>query len=148
VTIKIEISISPDVEALARIHRQCFDQAWNAAAISEMLAINGTVVFVAEDYTAFGILRHVANEAEMLTLAVLPSARNRGIASLIVNTMRVWSQKEGITAIFLEVAKPNHVAIKLYEKYEFSVISRRKDYYLRADGTHEDALVMRCILAP
>ncbi len=46
---------------------------------------------------------------------------------------------------FLEVRASNQAAYRLYERYGFNEIGRRRDYY-PAVGGREDALVMACTL--
>jgi ribosomal-protein-alanine N-acetyltransferase len=46
---------------------------------------------------------------------------------------------------FLEVRSSNQSAYRLYERYGFNEIGRRRDYY-PAVGGREDALVMACSL--
>jgi ribosomal-protein-alanine N-acetyltransferase len=46
---------------------------------------------------------------------------------------------------FLEVRASNLAAYRLYERYGFNEIGRRRDYY-PAPGGREDALVMACTL--
>ena len=47
---------------------------------------------------------------------------------------------------FLEVRASNHSAYRLYERYGFNEIGRRRNYYPAAGGGSEDALVMACTL--
>jgi len=52
-----------------------------------------------------------------------------------------WKKRE----CFLEVRASNQSAYRLYERYGFNEIGRRRDYYPVAGG-REDALVMACPL--
>ena len=76
------------------------------------------------------------DEAELLNLAVLPSARRRGVGeALLAELGRIASGD-----IFLEVAAPNAGAIALYRKLGWEGIGVRAGYYGR--GT-VDAVVMK-----
>jgi [ribosomal protein S18]-alanine N-acetyltransferase len=46
---------------------------------------------------------------------------------------------------FLELRASNQSAYRLYERYGFNEVGRRRDYY-PAVGGREDALVMACTL--
>jgi ribosomal-protein-alanine N-acetyltransferase len=48
--------------------------------------------------------------------------------------------------ILLEVRVSNEAAIRLYQRYGFSEIGRRKHYYPVAPGVREDAIVMQLLL--
>ncbi|MBY0431685.1 MAG: GNAT family N-acetyltransferase, partial [Rhodospirillales bacterium] len=64
-------------QVLAALHRPCFDDFWDAAAFAEILAMPGTYGWVAFDDDPAGLVvcRIVADEAEILTIAVLPERR-------------------------------------------------------------------------
>jgi ribosomal-protein-alanine N-acetyltransferase len=141
-TIKAEATDAPDAEALAAIHAACFSQGWDAQAIAGLLTIEGTQAFVVQG-AGFGMLRLLGQEAEILTLAVLPEKQKQGVGSAILRHMLDWAAERDARALFLEVGERNEATKKLYETRGFSVISRRREYYRRADGSHEDALVMR-----
>ena len=63
---------------------------------------------------------------------------NQGIASFMLNTLITDAKNQNLSNIFLEVRKSNLPAINLYEKFKFTQISIRKNYY--ADNK-EDALI-------
>ena len=143
--INIEITATPDAKALAVIHGECFGQGqgWDAPAIQAMLAIKGTAAFVAAGYTGFGLLRALEGDAEILTLAVLPQYRKRGIGEAITASMQQWARHQGTERMFLEVRESNEAAQALYQKMGFAVISLRKEYYRNTDGPYESAIVMQ-----
>jgi len=139
----ISITATPDLGEIASIHSVCFDLPWNRQSMADVLAIAGTVAFVRQDKTGFAILRIVGDTAEIMTMAVLPFQRKQGIGSAMVLRMLEWSKEMTAQSMFLEVRKSNDAAKKLYEKFGFAEISRRKEYYHNADGTYEDAIVMK-----
>ena len=88
------------------------------------------------------VYRVTFEQADVLTVAVLPVWRRRGIAKKLVEGMIEKCQELGVAKIFLEVELGNDSAIKLYENMGFTHISRRKLYYQQLDGSLTDALVM------
>ena len=68
--------MSDQAQRLAALHATAFDAPWNAAAFSVLLS--GPGVFAIESADGFILMRAVADEAEILTLAVRPDARGRG----------------------------------------------------------------------
>jgi [ribosomal protein S18]-alanine N-acetyltransferase len=131
------------VAALAAVHAAAFPahEAWGADAVGLQLALPG----------AFGLIdqrggmlmgRIAADEAEVLTLAVVPTARRQGIgAALLQEAMAVAAQRGG-AVVFLEVATNNLAALALYRRAGFAEVGRRRRYY----GDGSDALVMRVAL--
>ncbi|MBU2208038.1 MAG: GNAT family N-acetyltransferase, partial [Alphaproteobacteria bacterium] len=67
---------------LADVHAEAFPAPWDAAALEALLDQDG--VFALEDPDGFILLRAVADEAEILTLAVRPAARRRGLGARLV----------------------------------------------------------------
>jgi ribosomal-protein-alanine N-acetyltransferase len=134
-----------DQAALAALHAAAFPpaEAWGAEAMALMLEMPG----------AFGLwrpgaglilARAAAGEAEVLTLAVLPSGRRRGLGTALLAGAMQGAVLRGATAMFLEVAAGNAAALALYRASGFAEVGRRRRYY--ADGA--DALVMRRDLSP
>jgi ribosomal-protein-alanine N-acetyltransferase len=141
--------------AFAALHRQAFDRAWTADEFRHL--IEGPCTFALEaapqanktegealaDPLGFIVARAVAGEAEILTLAVHPDARRRGLGRALVEGAASSSCGLGADALWLEVAVDNAAAIGLYEVMHFQIAGRRPHYYARAGGARVDALVMR-----
>ncbi len=130
---------------LARVHDQAFDHPWSASEIAELMGSPGAFALVAEDAgpAAFILCRAVAGEAEILTLAVEPAARRRGLARALVEAAAGVARIAGAEAMFLEVADDNVAAIGLYEAAGFDRAGLRRGYYDRGPQGYVDALVMR-----
>ena len=128
------------VQALAEIHASAFATPWSAAAIAELLAQPG--VFAEGDEDGFILIRVVVDEAEILTLAVRPSARRAGLGVRLVEAAVVRAAALGAERMFLEVAEGNVAARALYARSGFVEMGRRRGYYSYADGSGEDALTL------
>jgi ribosomal-protein-alanine N-acetyltransferase len=128
-----------DIEALARLHADCFAESWSAASLRDLLAGPGVFAFALPD--GFILARAAGGEAEILTLAVAPPARRQGIARLLVRAAAAHAAGLGAGILFLEVATDNQAAIGLYGGLGFVPAGRRKAYY----GA-QDAHVLKCIL--
>ena len=129
----------PTVDALAKIHNAAFiaERKWQAAEFTELLAHPYTNL-IAED-GGFAIIRTLAGETELLTLAVAPEYQRQGIASRLV--ARWLAEAEADTA-FLDVAADNFGAIALYTSLNFQQSGQRKGYYARTGGPTVDAILM------
>jgi ribosomal-protein-alanine N-acetyltransferase len=82
----------------------------------------------------------IAETAQILTIGVLPPARRRGIARLLVNALVAEARRRQAHEVLLEVRVDNKPARELYESEGFVVISTRRGYY---DRGRVDAVVMR-----
>jgi len=129
-----------DPRALAAIHAEAFDAPWDAASLAALLASPGVFAVAEED--GFILIRVVADEAEILTLAVRPAARRSGLGGRLVQAAVVRAAALGAERLFLEVAEDNVAARALYARTGFVEAGRRRGYYARADGSREDALVL------
>jgi [ribosomal protein S18]-alanine N-acetyltransferase len=135
------IPLTPaDAETLAAVHAQAFTASWTARQIADL--IERPEVFGLAVPGGFILLRAMAGEAEVLTLAVARAQRRRGIGRDLLAAGMTAAQSAGAQAVFLEVAADNDAAIALYEEAGFSRVGRRRAYYSRAGGAM-DALVLR-----
>ena len=129
---------------LAAIHAEAFDRpgetSWSAAAFADLLIQAG--VFAVEAADGFILMRVVADEAEILTLAVRPGARRGGLGGRLVGEGVLAAAARGATRVFLEVAEDNLAARALYERTGFVEAGRRPGYYAAADGGRRDALLL------
>ena len=130
--------------AMAAIHHTAFPQreAWGIDAIAIQLALPGGLGWL-DPNGGMILARVAADEVEVLTLAVSPTARRLGIGARLLETAMTVARANGARVAFLEVSVGNTAARALYEKAGFTPAGRRPRYY--ADGT--DALVLRRVLS-
>jgi ribosomal-protein-alanine N-acetyltransferase len=156
----------PSAEELSRLHARSFrgDALWSPTAFAH--ALNDPRFFLlhlpwppatvgrAEVRSPGGFLlgRVAADEAEMLTLAVQPALRRRGMGRRLVEGFEEAARMRGGRVGFLEVADDNDAARTLYAALGWREAGRRPGYYRgepgpggRAAGT--DAVLMRKPLA-
>ena len=125
---------------LADLHAQAFDAPWSVEAFADLLEQAG--VFAMATDNGFILIRVVADEAEILSLAVHPQARQRGLGRALVEHGAVEATRRGAVRLFLEVAEDNTAARALYAQTGFVEAGRRVRYYARTDGSTADALVL------
>ena len=125
-----------DYLTLAKIHDGGFDVSWSEDEMVATLAAKGTVCYVAniqgkgnQGPKGFIILRTLAGQSEVLTIATDPDFRKLGIArALLEHTIRQL-QSERIGQLFLEVSEQNQPALNLYKSLAFKQVGERKAYY-------------------
>ena len=130
-----------DFSRLAQLHAESFPSPWTENALRELLRTPGTFAFACED--GFIVVRAAADEAEILTLAVRPLHRRRGLGKVLVSTAAEHAHRLGSKCLFLEVALSNAPALKLYESLGFGEVGRRKAYYAVNPGKYDDALILQ-----
>jgi [ribosomal protein S18]-alanine N-acetyltransferase len=139
------VAASPaDAPAMAVAHADSFKDSWSAGDIAALLASPGAFAILVRDEAgavpAFALARATADEAELLTLAVAPGVRRRGLGAALVEAVAGASSAAGSRRLFLEVAADNTAALALYRRAGFKQVGARVGYYRRPGGA-SDALV-------
>lgn len=130
---------------MATVHASAFPagETWDRTTIATLLGQPG--VFGLMDVRGGMVLaRRAADEAEVLTLAVQPALRGRGIGAGLLAAAMQQAAGLGAKAMFLEVSETNAAARRLYARAGFAPAGLRRSYY--ADGA--SALVLRKPLGP
>jgi ribosomal-protein-alanine N-acetyltransferase len=91
----------------------------------------------------FAVSRMAADEAEILSIAVEPKHRGRGLSRNLLLTHLGHLAGHGVRTVFLEVEENNQPARQLYNRAGFTVSGRRERYYKQPDGEPLNALLMR-----
>jgi tRNA threonylcarbamoyladenosine biosynthesis protein TsaB len=133
-----------DPGLLALLHSLSFDHPWDADALRNLLAGPGVFAFSAP--SGFVLARAAGGEAEILTLAVLPSARGRGLGRALMQAAAAHAVTLGADSLFLEVGTDNPAALALYTSLGLVRVGARKGYYASHSQTAGDALVLKAAL--
>lgn len=135
----IRVAEPEDAALLARLHAPSFHSPWDEAAFADLLGQTG--VFAAAGDAGFILCRVILDEAEILTLSVLPESRGRGLAGRLTAAAADLARAAGAERMFLEVAEDNVAARALYARAGFVQTGRRKAYYATPQG-RTDALIL------
>ena len=131
---------------VAKLHAHGFYRGWPREDFAAYISGEGTPLYVACDakrkIAGFAMLRHLGEEAELITIAVDPKWRKRGVGVALLRALIDDLLMSPAKRLFLEVAADNVAALKLYGKFGFQKVSERKGYYPRPDGTPATAIVM------
>ena len=91
----------------------------------------------------YGGLWQIEAEAHVSTIATHPKWRGRGYGELLLTGMMKKALRLGAQYLVLEVRVSNAVALRLYQKYGFDCVGRKRKYYR---SNQEDAWDMRLTL--
>ncbi len=128
----------------AALHALCFDgtpRAWSAAEFGEYRA--DVRVITCETARGMIVARVVADEAEILTLAVHPAARRNGVARELLAEAEKQVLALGAKQMFLEVRDDNLAAKALYDSAGYVSAGYRKNYYRAAGRQSSSAIVLK-----
>lgn len=144
----IRAATAEDSEALALLHRRCFETAWNAADFEVTLAEpHGKALLALQEGAIVGciLFRTVADEAEILSIFIVPEIQRHGIGRQLLAHCMADLRKEGIAMLYLEAPENNVAALGLYKDAGFQKTGRRRNYY-RLNGKAVDAVLMKYAL--
>jgi len=131
-----------DLDGVMEIENLSFVSPWTKRLFEDTLASPITTSFVMKKglYSIGYIMVYsVADEAHILNIAIHPDHRGKGHASSLIQHALSYFDEQGVREFFLEVREGNMIAIRLYQRFGFEKIGKRKRYY---PETNEDALVM------
>ena len=122
-----------------------FGEAWTRSQCAGILPIPGVALTIARDdderTLGFALHRIVADEAELLLIAVDPTARRKGIGQRLLDSFMSTAENDGASRVHLEVREGNP-ALAMYRRAGFSAAGRRRKYYRGSDGSEYDALTL------
>lgn len=145
-TAAVEPASARDAVRLAHLHGASFARGWGEAEFETMLSERNTLVHrlrLGRKIIGFAVSRIGADEAEILSVAVDPSYRGRGLSRTLLMTHLGHLAGRGVRTIFLEVDENNLPARRLYDRGGFVVVGRRERYYKQVNGEQLNALLMR-----
>ncbi|WP_172120354.1 ribosomal protein S18-alanine N-acetyltransferase [Actinomyces faecalis] len=146
-----------DLAEVSHLERELFGgEAWSASLLADELqaatgpeADRGYVVVVDGDGVVVGYaglwFGDGRGEADLLTIATVPAARRRGVATSMLRAVVRQAREAGCAGVLLEVRASNEAAQTLYARHGFRPLGRRRRYY---SAPVEDAVVMRLDLRP
>lgn len=148
-TVKADATIRPglagDISAVAAIEQDSFADPWSERSFEELLRSRAAIFLIAtrpdsEIIFAYVVAVAVADQAEILNLAVVVSARRHGLGGALLDAAIEAVSARGAREIFLDVRESNKPALGLYGSRGFAAVGRRGRYYR---NPVEDALVLR-----
>ena len=130
------------------IERESFSTPWTSESLRQAGEMENSIfltVTEGDSAVGFGCILLVADEGELVDIAVSPAYRKLGLGQMLMTALLTEAANRGAEQIFLEVRQSNTPARNLYEKNGFTAIGLRKKYYKEPV---EDAVLMQCRLTP
>jgi ribosomal-protein-alanine N-acetyltransferase len=137
-----------DVDAVAALERAIFGDPWSERSFLEILELDHVRGFVLDDNAGallgYAFCSSVADEGEILNMAVAPEHRRRGLGKCLLAACLAWLAEHGAAKVYLEVRRSNGAAIAMYAEAGFGTLGVRPNYYRKPT---EDAVTMALDLA-
>ncbi len=130
-----------DIRGLTELSKRSFAVPWRRRDFVDELRLAGSEIWLAETPLAllgYLVVRRMldpterADELEVLSLGVDPSARRRGVAATLLE--RAVRESTSPTLVHLEVREGNHAARAFYRTLQFDEVGARANYYADGEG--------------
>ncbi len=155
----MDSSLREDLPRLMAIMVTAFEptwgEAWTRRQVEDSLSTGfcdyhlvsptGAPVAPREQAAGFTLSRSIADETELLLLAVDPQFRRRGLGKLLVEELARNSRVNGASRLFLEMRRGNP-AERLYRSLGFNPVGERANYYRTSHGERIDAVTFALML--
>ena len=144
-----------DVPAVVAIETEAFSTPWQVDTFEGLLDRDGLELLVlvgpaesgggaespagADEVLGYAVLWCVLDQGELANIAVRPELRGRGLGARLLDEVVAVSRRRGVEKLYLEVRDSNDAALRLYERFGFREVGRRRSYY---EEPREDARVM------
>ncbi|SAK66956.1 acetyltransferase [Caballeronia pedi] len=135
-----------DLDEVAAVEKLAYEFPWSRGNFQDSLRngyygvclrhVTGTLI-------GYCVLMPVVDEMHLLNLCVAPAAQRAGAGLTLLREAVRITRAEKLEGVLLEVRPSNPRAIQLYERFGFTAIGRRKNYYPARHRSREDAIVMR-----
>jgi ribosomal-protein-alanine N-acetyltransferase len=133
--------VGADVPQVAALEQASFADPWSERVLSEELSLADRRYVVAAEpdgpVVGYGGVMLVGDDAHVMTMAVHPAHRRRGLGTRLLLWMVDAAMGAGAVHLTLEVRVSNDAARSLYERFGFERVGVRRGYY-----GDEDALIM------
>jgi ribosomal-protein-alanine N-acetyltransferase len=147
--VRVEQGTFEDLDAVMEIMTAAFGdrfgEAWSRSQLAGILPMAGVTLTLARLNGAaaigFSLVRTVADESELLLIAVRPDQHRLGVGRQLLDHFIDWARESGVVRAHLEVRDGNP-AVEMYRKAGFTRIGRRRNYYHARDGNRFDALTL------
>lgn len=135
-----------DLDEVAQVERDAYEFPWSRGNFQDSLRngyfgvcmrhVTGTLI-------GYCVFMPVVDEMHLLNLCVAPRAQRTGAGLALLREVVRIARSKVLLGVLLEVRPSNARAVKLYERFGFVTIGRRRHYYPARHRGREDALVMR-----
>ena len=146
--LRVERGSSADLDSVMSVMDSAFGrrfgEAWTRSQLAGILPMGGVCMVIARDdrtgeTLGFSLFRTVADESELLLLAVVPDRHRCGIGRRLLDDYLERARNNRVARVHLEVRDGNP-AVAMYRTAGFSPVGRRRNYYHAPDGRRFDAI--------
>jgi len=138
-----------DLAEVMAIENDVYPYPWTRGNFLDSLSADYEIWTVRDPAGALAgylLLMISVDDAHLLNIAVRRDLHGGGVGRLLLDLAARLAREQCMHSILLEVRPSNDRAVDVYERYGFAGIGVRRGYYPAAQGSREDAIVMRLML--
>lgn len=138
-----------DLEEVFALEESVYPHPWTMGNFADSLACNYHAWTLRDDdgwLVGYFLMMDVVDELHLLNVAVTSERQKEGIGLYLLDKISAIGRGLNMGSVLLEVRPSNLRALKIYRRYGYVEIGRRKAYYPAHNGQREDAIVMRYTL--
>lgn len=135
-----------DLADVLALEQSVYPHPWSMGNFVDSLSSNYEAWVLRDqggDLLGYFLMMAIVDEAHLLNVAVSAEKQGQGLGRVLLNQAVACARGLGMASVLLEVRPSNTRALRIYERYGFQHIGRRKGYYPAANQLREDAIVMR-----
>lgn len=145
--LRSEPVITPMLEAdlpdLMQVEERIYEFPWSAGNFRDSIRAGyGCWVYRSEGaFVGYCVFMVAAGEAHLLNISIAEAYQRQGYGARLLREILTAARDQGAALIFLEVRPSNEAGLRLYERFGFRHVGKRRGYYPAKAG-REDALVL------
>ena len=149
---KPEVRLEPLTDALLddvlHIENRAYAHPWTRGNFADCIKAGYQLLALMGDDTLIGYLVAMegVEEAHLLNITVAPEFQGQGYGVLMLDALALWARSRHAQCLWLEVRVSNARAMQVYERYGYTRVGERKNYYPADLGQREHAVVMSMTL--
>lgn len=135
--------VEADLDAVVAAEQRIYEFPWTRGNFADSLAsgYRAWMAWFEARFVGYGVVMMVMDEAHLLNISILSECQGRGLGSELLEFLFEDARQQRGGRMLLEVRPSNASGLRLYDRYGFAEIGRRRDYYPARQG-REEAIVM------
>ncbi|KAF1041761.1 MAG: Ribosomal-protein-alanine acetyltransferase [Herbaspirillum frisingense] len=134
-----------EIDAVVEIENAVYSHPWTRGNFVDSLYSGyqaQTLRDASNQLLGYFLVMLAVEEAHLLNISVAAAHQHKGLGRMLLDQSTAVGRRHAMRTMLLEVRESNTHAIKVYKRYGFSEIGRRKNYYPAANNAREGAIVM------
>ena len=132
------------LDDVLHIENRAYTHPWTRGNFVDSLKTGYQIqaIYGGDTLLGYFVAMEGVGEVHLLNITVAPEFQGQGWAVMLLDALATWSRSRDADMLWLEVRTSNTRAQQVYERYGFTRVGLRKNYYPLDASRREDAAVM------